>query len=222
MRTLYHFPLQPQSRKVRLLLKEKHLDCDLVVERPWERREAFLHLNPACETPVLTEDSGLTLAGDYVITEYLEETYEEPALLGRSRGERAEVRRIIAWFDGKFSREVTQHLLDEKIGKRLYGRGGPDSAALRAGKANIHVHLHYVGWLIDRRNWLAGDEISLADLAAAAHLSCLDYLGDVPWDEHPVAKEWYARLKSRPSFRPLLADHWPGTQPPAHYANLDF
>ena len=222
MRTLYHFPLQPQSRKLRLLLKEKHLDCDLVVERPWERREAFLRLNPACETPVLMEDSGLTLSGDYAITEYLEESYEEPAMLGRAKVERAEVRRLITWFDGKFQREVTQHLLEEKIVKRLYGRGGPDSNALRAGKANIQVHLHYISWLIDRRNWLAGEEISAADLTAAAHLSCLDYLGDVPWDEHPVAKEWYARLKSRPSFRPLLADHWPGTNPPEHYANLDF
>ena len=111
MRTLYHFPLQPQSRKLRLLLKEKHLDCDLVLERPWERREAFLRLNPACETPVLTEDSGLTLSGDYAITEYLEESYEEPAMMGRAKVERAEVRRLIAWFDGKFQREVTQHLL---------------------------------------------------------------------------------------------------------------
>jgi glutathione S-transferase len=222
MRTLYHFPLQPQSRKLRLLLKEKHLDCDLVVERPWERREGFLRLNPACETPVLTEDSGLVLCGDYVITEYLEEAYEEPALLGRTKLEKAEVRRLIAWFDGKFQREVTQHLFDEKVTKRLHGRGGPDSNALRAGKANIAVHLHYIGWLIDRRNWLAGAEISAADLTAAAHLSCLDYLGDVPWDDHPVAKEWYARVKSRPSFRPLLADNWPGTNPAAHYANLDF
>ena len=132
--------------------------CDLVME-PWERREAFLRLNPACETPVLTED-GLTLSGDYVITEYLEESYEEPAMLGRAKVERAEVRRLIAWFDGKFQREVTQHLLEEKVTKRLFGRGGPDSNALRAGKANIHVHLHYISWLIDRRNWLAGEEIS--------------------------------------------------------------
>ena len=132
------------------------------------------------------------------------------------------MRRLIAWFDGKFQREVTQHLLEEKVTKRLYGRGGPESNALRAGKANIHAHLHYISWLIDRRNWLVGLPILAADLTAAAHLSCLDYLGDVPWDEHPVAKELYARLKSRPSFRPLLADHWPGTTPPAHYANLDF
>ena len=166
MRTLYHFPLQPQSRKLRLLLKEKHLDCDLVMEQPWERREAFLRLNPACETPVLTEDSGLTLSGDYVITEYLEESYEAGHAgprQGRARRGASPDRLVRRQVPAR----VTQHLLEEKVTKRLFGRGGPDSNALRAGKANIHVHLHYISWLIDRRNWLAGEEIS-ADLAAAA------------------------------------------------------
>jgi glutathione S-transferase len=222
MRTLYHFPLQPQSRKLRLLIREKLLECDLVVERPWERREAFLHLNPAGETPVMVEDSGYVIAGDYAIVEYLEEICPEPAMIGRETKERSEVRRLMQWFDGKFQREVTQLLLDEKIIKRLTGRGQPDSTAIRAGKVNIGIHLAYIAWLIDRRNWLAGPELSLADLAAAAQLSTIDYLGDVPWDDHPAARQWYARVKSRPSFRPLLADHLPGTQPPPHYADLDF
>jgi len=74
----------------------------------------------------------------------------------------------------------------------------------------------------ERRRWLAGENFSLADITAAAHLSTLDYLGDVPWDNHEPAKEWYARIKSRPSFRPLLADHIPGAPPPKHYADLDF
>lgn len=222
MRTLHHFPLQPQSRKLRLLLREKHLECDLVTERPWERREAFLRVNPSGETPVLIEDGGQAIIGDYAIVEYIEETCPEPSMIGRAPAERAEVRRLAQWFDGKFQREVTQHLLDEKITKRLTGRGQPDSTAIRAGKVNIGVHLAYITWLVDRRNWLAGAELTLADLAAASHLSAIDYIGDVPWDDHPTAKEWYARLKSRPSFRPLLADHLPGTQPPPHYADLDF
>ncbi len=222
MRTLHHFPLQPQSRKVRLLLREKLLECDLIVERPWERREEFLRLNPAGETPILIEDNGQVLIGDYAIAEYLEETYPDPPMIGREAKERAEIRRLIHWFDTKFHREVTQHLLDERIMKRLTGRGQPDSSAIRAGKINIGIHLAYISWLVERRNWLAGAELSLADLTAAAHLSAIDYLGDVSWSEYPVAKEWYARLKSRPSFRPLLADHWPGTIPPSHYADLDF
>ncbi len=222
MRTLFHFPLQPQSRKIRLLLKERQLECECVIERPWDRRSDFLVLNPAGETPVLVEEGGQVICGDYAIVEYLEEMQPAISFLGTLPAERAETRRLSQWFDGKFQRDVTQNLLHEKLMKRICGQGGPDSAAIRAGRANIRIHLDYIAWLVDRRNWLAGERVSLADLTAAAHLSCIDYLGDVPWEDFPGAKDWYARLKSRPSFRPLLADHLPGTQPPAHYADLDF
>lgn len=222
MPTLFHFPLQPQSRKIRLLLKEKQIDCACVAERPWERRTDFLTLNPAGETPVLVEDNGQVVCGDYAISEYLEDMQPAISLLGALPQERAETRRLTQWFDGKFQRDVTQNLLHEKLMKRICGQGGPDSGAIRAGRANIRIHLDYIAWLVDRRNWLAGDRFSLADLAAAAHLSCVDYLGDVPWEDFPGAKDWYARVKSRPSFRPLLADQVPGVQPPAHYADLDF
>ena len=222
MRSLHHFSLQPQSRRIRIQLREKKLDFDPVAEKPWERRAGLLALNPAGETPILVEENDIVVVGAYAIGEYLEEAYAEAPLLGRSLAQRAEVRRLVAWFDGKFEREVTQNLLFEKMVKRLVGQGGPDSAAIRAGKANIRVHLDYIGWLADRRNWLAGEDFSLADVAAAAQISAIDYLGDVAWDQHREAAEWYARVKSRPSFRQILADTWPGTQPPPHYADLDF
>jgi glutathione S-transferase len=222
MRTLLHNPLQPQSRTIRLMLKEKRLEVVLQVERPWERREAFLAMNPAGETPVMIEESGPVICGTCPIAEYLEETFVDVPLLGVGAADRAEVRRLVDWFHLKFDREVTQNLLYEKIFKRFAAESGPDSAAIRAGKANIRTHLGYISWLADRRNWLAGEALSLADLAAAAQLSAIDYIGDVPWDEFPTAKDWYVRIKSRPSFRPLLADHIPGAPPPPHYADLDF
>jgi glutathione S-transferase len=222
MRTLHHFSLQPQSRRIRIQLREKKLDAELVAEKPWERRDGLLRLNPSGETPVLIEDGGLTVAGVSAVGEYLEEAYAEAPLLGSDAAARAETRRLVAWFDDKFEREVTRNLLHEKLLRRLYGQGGPDSGAIRAGKANIKIHLDYISWLTERRNWLAGNQFSLADIAAAAQLSVIDYLGDVDWDQHGDAKNWYARVKSRPSFRPILADTWPGTQPPAHYADLDF
>jgi glutathione S-transferase len=222
MRRLYHFCLQPASRKLRILLKEKSLEFELQAENAWERREAFLALNHAGEVPVLVEPDGTTLADATAIAEYLDEMFPEPPLLGKTPLARAEVRRLVGWFDVKFNREVTVNLLDQKILRRLSGNGGPDSQAIRAGNANIHYHLEYIAWLADRRNWLAGDDFSLADIAAAAHLSSLDYIGDVPWDRHADAKNWYARVKSRPSFRALLADGLPGIAPPAHYTDLDF
>jgi glutathione S-transferase len=222
MRLLYHLPLSPASRKIRIVLQEKALDFTLKVEKTWERRPEFLALNPAGEVPVLIEPDGTVLAESAAISEYVDEVYRERLLIGINPVDRAEVRRLVAWFDIKLNHEVTENLLGEKLMKRLLGVGQPNSAAIRAGKANIGYHLDYIGYLIERRRWLAGDHFSLADIAAAAHLSAIDYLGDVPWEQHEPAKEWYARVKSRPSFRPILADHIPGVAPPPHYADLDF
>ena len=222
MRVLHHLPLSPYSRKVRLALAEKRIPFELHLERVWERRPEFLELNPACTVPVLTEENGLAVADSYAICEYLEEAYPDVGLFGRKLAERAEVRRLVAWFDGKFAQEVTANLLYEKQMKRLLGRGNPDASAIRAGYVNLKPHLEYLGWLADTRAWLAGAQVSLADFAAAAHLSALDFIGDVDWSVSDPAKEWYARVKSRPCFRGLLADRVVGVAPPSHYADLDF
>ena len=221
---LYHHPFSPPSRRVRLALAEKNVTCELVLEKPWDPSPALFGLNPAAEVPVLVitqNNDQQTLCDAQAICEYLEETHAG-SLLGRTPLERAEARRLIGWFDHKMQTEVTDMLIGEKALKRMCGYGEPDSAIIRAGCANIRGHLDYIGWLTERRNWLAGEMLTLADLAAGAHLSVIDYLGDVPWDAFPLAKEWYARLKSRPSFRSILGDHIPGFPPPKHYADLDF
>ena len=222
MRALYHLWLTPACRQVRILLAEKSLEFELVIEKEWERREGFLKLNPAGEVPVLVEADGHAVPGGTAICEYLDEAYPDPAMIGEGAIARAETRRLVAWFGEKFQNEVTANLLSEKFDKRFLGRGPPDTAAIRAGTENIGYHLDYVAYLSERRRWLSGDNVSLADIAAAAQLSALDYLGDVPWDEHPGARAWYARIKSRPSLRPILADHIPGLPPPKAYADLDF
>lgn len=222
MRTLYHLWLSPFSRKVRIALAEKRLECQLQVEKVWERRPEFLALNPAGTVPVLVEEDGHVLADSYAICEYLDETHEVRPLFGTEPRARAEARRLVAWFDTKFAREVSELVLREKFMKRFLGLGQPEGSSIRAGLTNLHYHLDYIGFLAERRNWLAGEQLTLADIAAGAHLSCIDYLGDVPWDDHQPAREWYARLKSQPSFRPILADHIPGVPPPKHYADPDF
>lgn len=222
MRVLYHLPLHPGCRKIRLLLREKQLPFDLKAEQIWQRREGFLRLNPSGDVPVMLEEDGAIVAETPVITEYLEEAYPDPSMLGATPLDRAETRRLSWWFDWKFHQEVTANLVDEKIFKRFMKLGEPDSQTIRAGHANIRYHLDYIAWLCDRRTWLAGDVFSLADISAAAQLSAIDYLGDVPWDQVAGAKDWYARVKSRPSMRGILSDNIAGLNPPPHYADLDF
>src|SRR5512138_389548 len=226
---LVHYPLCPHSRFIRLALAEHGIAAELVDEPVWERREAFLALNPAGVTPVLI-DGEVTVPGVAAVAEYIDEMYgpeqDGGRLLPTGIPERVEVRRLVSWFHDKFFDEVTGYLVQEKVFKRHLpvadGGGSPDSTAIRAARSNIRYHMDYIGWLLKERNWLAGERMSYADLAAAAHLSTADYLGDVPWHENEIAKNWYARIKSRPSFRPLLGESLPGMTQSPSYANLDF
>jgi glutathione S-transferase len=230
MLTLFHHPICPHSRFVRLVLEEYGLPARLIEERVWERRQDFLTLNPEGTTPVLVEEGAPPVPGAGVIAEYLDETrgltLGDFRLMPREFGGRVEVRRLMNWFNGKFFNEASGAVVMERVYKRYIpagsGGGPPDTETLRAAKSNIRYHLAYIGWLSRTRDWLAGDSLTYADLAAAAHLSAVDYLGDVPWDEDETARNWYARIKSRPSFRTLLVETLPGLPPSQNYANLDF
>ena len=176
----------------------------------WERREDFLALNPDATTPVLIEEGRPAVPGATIIAEYLDETRGAEAgerrLLPADPPTRVEVRRLAHWFHDKFFDEVSGFLVTERIYKQTMrteqGGGPPDTSAIRAARHNIRYHLAYIGWLARQRTWLAGERLSYADLAAAAHLSVADYLGDVPWNEDEAAKTWYARVKSRPVVPP--------------------
>ena len=226
MATLLHYPLCPFSRSVRLALAECGIEAELAEERPWEWRAEFLALNPAGSLPVLISDADGPISGAYAISEYLGETGAGGGGFQTFPGDaaaRAEVRRLVDWFHRKFHDEVTNYLVEEKVFRRFGPKSAsPDMEAMRAGHENLRYHLTYIGHLAEKRSWLAGDALSFADLAAAAHLSALDYLGEVPWEDHEPAKHWYALLKSRPSFRPLLADRVAGFIPSGTYADLDF
>jgi glutathione S-transferase len=228
MPKLYHSPLDPASRRIRLAMAEYGIDLELIEERPGQPSDTLNELNPAGLTPVLIDDDRSIVSGVEALGEYLEETRGSPktTLLGRTPTERAETRRLVAWFDRKFNAEVSEPLLTEKLVRRFLprerGGGPPDMARVRGAQANIRMHLEYISTLADERNWLAGANLSLADFAAAAHLSCLDFLGEVPWASAGSAKIWYQRIKSRPSFRPLLTDYVRGLTPPPNYVDLDF
>ena len=218
---LYQFPLCPFSRKIRFQCAEKGIPVELVQELPWERRDGFMEINPAGQTPVL-RDGVLSLIDSSAISEYLEETVDRTPLLGSGSVERAESRRVIAWFDHKFYADVVVPLLGERMFKRVIARDAPDARILRGAAKAAEGHLDYLDFLLDHRRWLSGMAFGLADIAAAAHLSVADYLGGIDWEGHDASRQWYSALKSRPTFRPLLSDRMEGLRPPPHYDKLDW
>lgn len=218
---LYQYPLCPFSRKVRIVCAEKGVMVELLRELPWERRDGFTQLNPAGQTPVLCSDA-VVLSDSSAIVEYLEETIERTPLLGSGAAERAESRRLVAWFDQKFYSEVVVPLLGERMFKRVVTRQSPDAATLRAAAKAAEGHLDYLDYMLDHRRWLSGIAFGMADIAAAAQISVADYLAGIDWHGHDASKQWYSALKSRPTFRPLLGERMEGLAPPAHYDKLDF
>ena len=221
MRRLYHFELCPFSRQIRILLHEKRLDYQLKVEKYWQGSEPFLHLNPASTVPVLQDDK-LIVVESYTIINYLDECYTDVMLIGEDIESRNESRRLICWFNHKFHQEVTSHIIAEKVVGYYKQNHAPKSEIIRLAKSNLYKHLDYITSLLEKRNYLGGDKFSMADIAAAAHISVLDFLNDMPWSHSKIIKDWYSLVKSRPSFRELLNDYVQGFNPPPHYADLDF
>ena len=220
---LCQFPLCPFSRKVRLLLGEKGVGYDLVRENPWDRRDEFLDMNPAGQVPVMADPKrNILLMDSMAICEYLEETVDKAAMINGTAVNRAEIRRLVAWFDTQFFQDVTAPLLGERMMKRIVTRDSPDAKVLREAMKAAERHLDYTDYLLDHHNWMAGATMSLADLAAAAQISVADYLGGIDWKGHEQTARWYRGFKSRPSFRPLLSERMTGITPPKEYDDVDF
>jgi len=218
---LVHSTISPQCRKIRILMAEKKMLFVLKEENSWSLSKDILKINPAGELPIFIFDGNI-ISGNYAITEFLEETYTQNRLIDGNNKERAETRRLIDWFDNKFYREVYQYIVSEKIYKRFVLRQPPESKRIKIGMNNLRFHLEYIDWIVERNNYLAGNSFSLADISAAAQLSIIDYLGDVPWEDYKNAKLWYSKIKSRPSFREILNDRIKGIYPSNHYTDLDF
>ncbi|MGV2433018.1 MAG UNVERIFIED_CONTAM: glutathione S-transferase family protein [Rickettsiaceae bacterium] len=222
MQILYYYPLCPFSRQVRLVFKELGINISLIKEDYWNSSEQLIKFNPTGELPVLVETFDNVIAGIYPIIEYVNDKNQNNFFMDNDPIKAAEVRRLLHWFNNKFYFEVSKVFIDEKLIRLVKNLGSPRMDHLRIAKSNLSHHIAYIAHLLSERSWLASDKMTYADFAAASHLSILDYFGEIIWDQYPEVKEWYALIKSRPSFRPFLAEQIAGFIPPKHYYDLDF
>ncbi len=225
MPSLVHHPLDPSSRLVRLMCAEYGVPLDLEEIKPWLREPDLLEVNPAATLPILFTELEQPGVGVLAAVHMVEDLYTPEAVSGLippDAGARAEMWRLVEWIIVKLNDEVTRYLIEEKIAKRDQRGATPDPAVLRAAKANLAEHMLYFNWLLATRAWLAGDTMTLADFALAAHFSSLDYMGDIDWSKAVETRDWYSRLKSRPAFRTLLNDRVVAMPPSPGYADLDF
>lgn len=221
MRRLHHLPLSPFCRKVRLLLAEKKLEVDLFEEFVWEKRPDFVKRSPSSKVPLLIIDD-FFISESNTIFEYLEEVYPDPPLLPVAIADKIEARRFAHWFDDTFHRDVTSKLLYQRVYKKLSVSHQADPGLMKSGMVALTSYFNYLDEILDQRRWLACDVMTIADFAGAAHISSLDYIGDIDWRRYGSIKNWYAKIKSRPAFRSILMDFLPTLAPPEHYSDLDF
>jgi glutathione S-transferase len=225
MPRLLQHRLDPASRLARLMFAEYGVAVDLEDIKPWQREPHILEMNPAASGPILVDSGDTPVVGVLAIIHTIEERWSPSAVAGlfpAQANDRAEMWRLLDWVLLKLNDEVTRYVFEEKVVKRDRKGASPDPAVLRIAKANLVEHLLYFNWLFATRQWIAGEVMTLADFALAAHLSTLDYLGDVAWDTSIETRQWYARIKSRPAFRTLLNDRVGGFPVADGYADLDF
>ncbi len=210
------------SRAAKIILHEKNIKFHSINEPIWQRRLEFLKINPEGELPVIVDDKETKIIGYFSLAYYLEESLLENNLIGKNSFDRLEVRRICKWLNNKFYKEIIENIVEERVFKNLKGLGHPSSECLKAGRINLKNHENYFEWLLKNRSFLAGEFFSLADIAYSAYLSTLDYLGEIKWERINLTKKWYAKIKSRPSFRDILEEKLYIIPASKHYQNLDF
>ncbi len=217
--------MDPFSRCVRIALAEKKIEFALETSSPFEADSEAQKLNPIGGAPVLVDmsDAGRVIISEpRAILEYIDEVYAGYPLLPKNPVDRAEVRWVMGWLERGFENDVNATLLRERIMMRYLRAGRPNTSALREGAKALDGYLKHIEAITAVRPYLAGDDFTLADVSVAAHLSCLDYFGDVVWNRFENTSSWYLRMKSRASFRDILKDSLQGVLPAPHYAELDF
>ena len=224
MYRLYHQIICPFSRKIRILMTEKNLDFHLIVENFWLNRRDFIALNPRLQVPVLLDEKNFGICGSANIVEYLEEKHDcGRKFLGTDIYEKAEIRRLQEWFDEKFFTEVSRYILNERyFNQFLHKKNTPNLEVIRIAKYNLENHLDYLEFLLTNSQYLALDRFTIADIAAAAQISALDYFGDIRWQNREVVKNWYCIIKSQKGFSDILRDRISNIAPCEHYNKLDF
>ena len=222
MYKLYYMSMCAPSRAAKIILNEKSIKFYSINEPIWQRRIEFLKINPEGELPVIIDDKNNKIIGYFSLAYFLEENENKKTLVGKCSLSRLEVRRLCKWFDNKFNKEVYENIVEERVFKSLKGLGNPSSEFLKAGRTNLKNHENYLEWLLNNRSFIAGEFFSIADIICAAYLSTLDYLGEVDWKRINSTKKWYAKVKSRPSFRNILEEKLFTIPASKHYKNLDF
>ena len=222
MITLHHYYLCSSSRYIRLILEEHNITYETQLENFWKPQKDFLKINPAGHLPVLVNEDNFPIIGANSCIEYIKDLELRPKLFVDNYRDKAEINRLVHWFDVIFKKEVFDPIIYEKVFSRIVDNISPNSDNIRAAFHNLDFHIQYFNYLLNSKNYFIKDELTYLDFLAAANFSVLDYLGLLNLKSYESMREWYFKIKSRPSFKTLLKDQIVGLNPHENYKNIDF
>ncbi len=196
MLKLVYAPVSPFARKVRIVLAEKKIECQLVDESPWTAASQVPQYNPLGKIPVLVLDDGTSLYDSRVIVEYLDNVSPVSRLIPEPSRQRLVVRRWEALADG---------MCDAAIGivlerRRAAKQQNPEYIERQQRK--VDAGLAEMARELGERAWCNGEAYSLADIAAGCLLGYLDLRHpDVDWrSQYPNLSRHADKLGKRASF----------------------
>lgn len=187
----------PHTRKVRIALAEKRLECEFVFDSPNTENGTVTQYNPLGRIPVLVLDDEFTIFDSRVIVEYLDNASPGNRLIPEEKRPRIQVRRWEALADG--CTDAAAAVVMEK--RRPAAQQSPEWIVRQMGK--IDRALQMMADELAAKPWCAGDFFTLADIAVGCCLGFLELrLHDVPWRRnHPNLARLAEKLALRQSFK---------------------
>lgn len=207
MITLYDCSTAPSPRRARILLAEKgvaHETVQVDLRSGEQMSDAYRKINPHCTVPTLRTDDGLLLTDNAAITAWLEASYPDPPLLGRTPAEKAE---IASWhwrieFEGLLA--IAEALRNSAPPMANRALPGPvDYAQIPAlaerGLARLQQFFVTLNDRLAGREFVAADRFSVADIAAVVAVDFARVVKVRPGEQHPHLQRWRAAMAQRPA-----------------------
>lgn len=190
----------PYTRKVRIVLAEKKIEYDFVVESPWTPGNKVADYNPLGKIPVLVLDDDTALFDSRVIVEYIDNVTPNNKLFPAPNRERIEVKRWEALADG---------LCDAAVAALLEGKRPANEQSanwIERQLAKVKRALAFMSEELDDKSFCMGTHISMADLALGTALGYLNFrFPEIAWQaDHPNLSKLYDKLMQRPAFADTL------------------
>jgi glutathione S-transferase len=190
-------PTSPYTRKARVVLAEKRIDYEFVVDMPYEENTRVPQFNPLGKVPVLVLDDDTTIFDSRVIAEYLDNASPVTRLIPEDTRQRIQVRRWEALADGCTDAVFLIVMESRRPAEFRY------DAWIERQQGKIDRALHAMSKDLGQRAWCCGGFFNLADVAVGCCLGFIDLrLPDLPWREaYPNLARLSDKLAQRPSFR---------------------